>query len=138
MGRESLKMEEDKNATKYMDSLGEFEFYISNTYVAGLNLIDDLLSELMKKEMPSSASQSIANIQEALVVMKTIKKKKLSPKFTERHFEKILQVTLTRKDRDEFRSDHAKEKVENRMAYSTLLRVDEDEADEVDWDKNHG
>ena len=135
MGRESLKMEADKVATKYMDSLGEFETYMADTYVSGLNLIEDLLSELTKKDMPSNASQSIANIQETLVVMKTIKKKKLGPKFTERHFEMLLKVTLTRKDRDEFRNEHAREKVENRMASSTVLTVDEGAADEVDWDK---
>ena len=48
----------------------------------------------------------------------------------------LLRVTLTRKDRDEFRSDHAKEKVENRLASSTLLSdIDDEEADDVDWDK---
>ena len=39
MGRESLKMEEDRKATKYMDSLGEFEFYISNTYASFLHFL---------------------------------------------------------------------------------------------------
>ena len=136
MAKESLKLETDINATRYMSTLWEFEGYMNTTYVLEANLVDDLLSELIRKEVPTTAAQSIANIQEGLVIMKTIRRKKLTPKFTERHFEMLIRVTLSKQDRNEFRREHAKEKVENRLAASsTLLDVEEDEEEEIDWNK---
>ena len=52
VGKESLKTETDKRACRHMDSLKEFEKYIESTYIAGLSLIDDLLSDILKKMLP--------------------------------------------------------------------------------------
>ena len=68
--------------------------------------------------------------------MKTIRRKKLTPKFTERYFKLLIHVTLSKQDRSEFRREHAKEKVESQLtAASTFLDVDEDEEEEIDWNK---
>ena len=77
MGKDSLKITEDIAACMYMDTLNQFESYINSTYVNGMSMIDDLLSELIKKSQPTSYTESIKNITEALVVMKTVKQKKL-------------------------------------------------------------
>ena len=57
-----------------MDSLKEFEKYIESTYIAGLSLIDDLLSDILKKSAPRNIEESMSNIQEAVLCLNTIKK----------------------------------------------------------------
>ena len=41
-----------------MDSLKEFKKYIESTYIAGLSLIDDLLSDILKKSAPKNIEES--------------------------------------------------------------------------------
>ena len=98
-----MRIESDKKVTRYMDSLAEFENYLKVTHVSEMNLIQDLMSDLKDRPPPTSVEESIPCIQEALLVLETIKKKKLGPKFTDRDLEDILKHSLTRKDRDEYR-----------------------------------
>ena len=137
MGKESLKLEADKTAVKYFDSLGELERYINSTYVSGLSLIDDLLSEVLKKDTPKTIAQSIQNIQDILTVLKTIKKKKLGPKFTDRQYEMLIQKALMKKDQSEYRRDHAKSRSALALTSSTVLHGsdDTDDDDEVNFDE---
>ena len=90
MGKDSLKIPQDIEACLYMDNLSQFETYINASYIAGMSMIDDLLSELIKKAPPKTYDDSIKNMTEALVVMKTVKKKKLTGKVTERHLEQVI------------------------------------------------
>ena len=83
MGKDSLKIPQDIEACLYMDTLSQFETYINTSYIAGMSMIDDLLSELIKKTPPKTYNESIKNMTEALVVMKTVKQKKLTGKVTE-------------------------------------------------------
>ena len=46
-----------------------------------MSMIDDLLSELIKKPQPKTYDESMKNMTEALVVMKTVKQKKLTGKW---------------------------------------------------------
>ena len=103
MGKKSMRIESDKKATRYMDTLAEFENYLKVTHVSEMNLVQDLMSDLKDKVPPTSVEESIPCIQEALLVLEIIKKKKLGPKFTDRDLEDILKHSLTRKDRDEYR-----------------------------------
>ena len=115
MAKESLKLDADINSTGYMSTLWEFEAYMNTTYVLESNMVDELLSELIQKEIPTTATQSIANNKEGLVIMKTIRRKKLTHKFIERHFKLLIRVTLSKQDKSEFHCEHAKEKVESRL-----------------------
>ena len=54
IARESLRNKVDIEATRYMDDLKLFERYIESTYITGLSLIDDLLSDIVKKGTPKS------------------------------------------------------------------------------------
>ena len=128
MGKKSMKIESDKKATRYMDTLAEFENYLKVTHVSEMNLVQDLMSDLKDKVPPTSVEESIPCIQEALLVLETIKKKKLGPKFTDRDLEDILKHSLTRKDRDEYRRAYAKEKVDSKLV------TDTDSDASVDWD----
>ena len=134
MGKKSMKIESDKKATRYMDSLAEFESYLKVTHVSEMNLIQDLMSDLKDKAPPTNVEESIPCIQESLLVLETIKKKKLGPKFTDRDLEDILKHSLTRKDRDEYRRAYAKEKVDAKLITSTVLESDSDSDKSIDWD----
>ena len=60
VGKDSLKNDVDKRACRHMDSLKEFEKYIESTYIAGLSLTDDLLSDiLLRTEISPVGSQSV-------------------------------------------------------------------------------
>ena len=114
----------------YMDTLNQFESYINSTYVInGMSMIDDLLSELIKKSQPTNYTEGIKNITEALVVMKTVKQKKLTGKVTERHLEKVIEVSLMKVDVKEYRREWAKHKTEARMTSSTVVDFETDEED---------
>ena len=80
MGKDLLKIPQDIEACLYMDNLSQFETYINTSYIAGMSMIDDLVSELIKKAPPNTYDDSIKNTTEALVVMKTVKQKKLTGK----------------------------------------------------------
>ena len=78
-----------------MTSLHEFEKYIKSTHVSEIDVISDLLSELVKKETPTTAIQSIPLIQDSLIILGTIRKRKLGGKFNEQHLETIITHSLT-------------------------------------------
>ena len=59
MGKDSLKIPQDIEACLYMDNLSQFETYINTSYIAGMSMIDDLLSELIKKTPPKTYDDSI-------------------------------------------------------------------------------
>ena len=108
MGKESLKIPQDIEACLYMDNLSQFETYINTSYIAGMSMIDDLLSELIKKAPPKTYNDSIKNMTEALVVKKSVKQKKLTGKVTERHLEQVIECNLLRTDIKEYRKEWAK------------------------------
>ena len=68
-------------------TLAAIEKYIRNTIIQGLSVIDDLMSEVLKKPTPSIVEESISNFQDILVILSTVKKKKLSSKFRDFHYE---------------------------------------------------
>ena len=84
-----------------MDTISEFKQYIKTTHVSEIDLIEDLMSDLREKSPPTTMEESILLIQEALIILETIKKKSLGLKFTERNLEDILKHSLTRKDKEE-------------------------------------
>ena len=81
VGKESLKNETDKRVCRHIESLKEFKKYIESTYIAGLSLIDDLLSDILKKSAPKNIEESISNIQEAVLCLNTIKKRDLTERY---------------------------------------------------------
>ena len=87
----------DIEATRYMDNLKLFERYIESTYITGLSLIDYLLSDIVKKDTPKSTSESITNIQDSILCLNTIRSRDLTHRFTERHFELLLDATLMKR-----------------------------------------
>ena len=99
-------------------------------------MIDDLLSELIKKTPPKTYDESIKNMTESLVLMKTVKQKKLTGKVTERHLKRVIEVTLLRTDVKDYRKEWAKHKAETRLDTSTIGHLeDSDEPEEVDFDR---
>ena len=137
IARESLRNKVDIEATRYMDNLKHFEKYIESTYIIGLSLIDDLLSDIVKKDTPKSTSESITNIQDCILCLNTIRSRDLTHRFTERHFELLLDATLMKRDQMEFRKEYAREKVEGMGLLSSTRLGDSDSSDEeVDFDKS--
>merc|ERR1712055_499015 len=137
IARESLRNKVDIEATRYMDNLKHFEKYIESTYIIGLSLIDDLLSDIVKKDTPKSTSESITNIQDCILCLNTIRSRDLTHRFTERHFELLLDATLMKRDQMEFRKEYAREKVEGMGLLSSKRLGDSDSSDEeVDFDKS--
>ena len=65
MGKKSMKIESDKKATRYMDTLAEFENYLKVTHVSEMNLVQDLMSDLKDKVPPTSVEESIPCIRSA-------------------------------------------------------------------------
>ena len=80
----------------YLTELREFENYIQNEYVIGVNLVTDLFSKLFALPRAKDVVDSIKMTTEALNILRTIKSKKLWAKFTEEMFEKIVQRCLLR------------------------------------------
>ena len=68
-----------------------------------------MFSKLFALPRAKDIASSIKMSTEALNILTTIKSKKLWSKFTEEMLEKIVQRCLTRKDREEFGSEWAKE-----------------------------
>ena len=98
-----------------MDTISEFKQYIKTTHVSEIDLIEDLMSDLREKSPPTTMEESILLIQEALIILETIKKKSLGLKFTERNLEDILKHSLTRKDKEEYRTAYVKEKIKAKL-----------------------
>ena len=128
-----------------MNSLHEFEKYIKSTHLSEIDVISDLLSELIKKETPTTAIQSIPLIQDSLIILGTIRKRKLGAKFTEQHLEIIIKHSLTIADQTEYRERYAREKYEGKLFSSTFMGTsgasgaaggsDSDSDASIDWDK---
>ena len=68
IARESLRNEVDQQATRYMGSLKEFEKYIESTYITGLSLIDDLLSDILKNLLPRLQMRAFQTFRNAFCV----------------------------------------------------------------------
>ena len=61
----------------------------------------------------------------------------MTHRFTERHFELLLDATLMKRDQMEFRKEYAREKVEGMGMLSSTRLGDSDSSDEeVDFDKS--
>ena len=80
---ESLKLPQDIEACIYLTKLKEFENYIQNEYVIGINLVSDLFSKLFAMPRAKDIVDSIRMTTEASNILRTIKSKKLWHKFTE-------------------------------------------------------
>ena len=52
LGKKSLKLEEDKMATKYCQDLKSFEEYINSNYLINVDVLDDLFSQIKRKSFP--------------------------------------------------------------------------------------
>ena len=75
LGKESLQMKTDVDSSSMMTSLQEFEAYIRANYISGINLLTDLFSELFKMPKASTLQESQKRINEALNVLRIIKKR---------------------------------------------------------------
>ena len=145
LSKEAMKIQADIQATQYMTSLHEFEKYIKSTHVSEIDVISDLLSEIVKKETPTTAIQSIPLIQDSLIILGTIRKRKLGGKFNEQHLETIITHSLTFADQTEYRERYAREKYEGKLFSSTFMGTsgggaaaggsDSDSDASIDWDK---
>ena len=141
LAKKKLKIEKDKRAVKHMETLKELERYLKVSYITDINLLDDLLSDLRSWGPPTSSAASIQNIQEALAVLATIKRKKMGPKFMESDLEDILRNSLMRSDIREYRRAYAKEKVANRHNSSrhSSSKIDSDSDSDsdgsIDWNE---
>ena len=83
--KKSLKLEEDKMATKYCQDLKSFEEYIN--YLLNVNVLYDLFSQIKKKSSPLSWKESLQNLQQISIILQTINTRKLGHKLSERHYE---------------------------------------------------
>ena len=72
---------------------------------------------------------------EALNILRTIKGKKLWPKFSEEHLEKIISRCLLRRDNNEFVTDWAKERAKSILAIEPEEDTDEEDDNGIDMDK---
>ena len=141
LAKKKLKIEKDRRAAKHMETLRELERYLKITYINEVNLLDDLLSDLRSWGPPSSPAASIQNIQEALAVLATIKRKKMGPKFMENDLEDILRNSLMRSDVREYRRAYAKEKITNKLNTTkhSSSRIDGDSDSDsdgsIDWNQ---
>ena len=139
LGKKSLKLEEDKLATKYCQDLKSFEEYINSSYLLNVDVLDDLFSQIKNKSPPKSWKKSLQNLQQISIILQTINQRKLGHKFSERHYEILIAVGLTKSDQIEFRKEIAKKK-STTVTSSTLLEESEDESEveeeDVDFDKS--
>ena len=126
-----------------METLKELEKYLKITYINEVNLMDDLLCDLREWGPPTNPASSIQNIQEALAVLATIRRKKMGPKFQESDLEDILRNSLLRSDIREFRKAYAKEKLSSRhnTSKNSSSKVggdtdsDSDSDESIDWNQ---
>ena len=116
LAKDSLKISQDLEACLYLSELKEFESYIQAEYILGINLLNDLFSKLFSMPRAKDISESIKMSTEALNILRTIKGKKLWPKFSEEHLEKIVSRCLMRRDSNEFVQDWAKERAKSMIA----------------------
>ena len=86
----------------------------------GINLVNDLFSKLFNMPRAKDISESIKMSTEALNILRTIKGKKLWPKFSEEHLEKIIARCLVRRDSNEFVQDWAKERAKSILALTWI------------------
>jgi hypothetical protein len=100
--RTSLKDEEDRKQTAYMISLGKVESYLCAKYVSNTSIMSDILSDIFKKEKPTTNKQSIENIQETMTILKTIKIRGLEDKLTETQLTKLIDICFLKRDGREF------------------------------------
>ena len=54
LGKKSLKLEEDKMATKYSQDLKSFEEYINSNYLLNVDVLNYLFSQIKRKSSPKS------------------------------------------------------------------------------------
>ena len=78
-------------------------------------------------------------MQQISIILQTINQRKLGHKFSERHYELLISVGLTRSDQIEFRKEVAKKK-STTVVSSTLLEESEEESEadkeDIDFDKS--
>ena len=61
----------------------------------------------------------------------------MTARYTDRHHELLIEVTLMRRDQLEYRKEHAKEKVETLgLLTSTRLDNDDSDSDDIDFNKS--
>ena len=113
----------------------EFESYIQAEYILGINLVNDLFSKLFSMPKAKDISESIKMSTEALNILRTIKGKKLWPKFSEEHLEKIISRCLMRRDSNEFVQDWAKERAKSMLANEATEDTDDEDGTGIDMNK---
>ena len=127
IAKDSLKLPQDSEACLYLTELREFEQYIQNEYVIGVNLVTDLFSKLFALPRARDIVDSVKMTTEALNILRTIRNKKLWPKFTEEMLEKIVQRCLLKRDGGEFGTEWAKERARSMMASEVPERSDDED-----------
>ena len=80
-------------------------------------------------------SESIKMSTEALNILRTIKGKKLWPKFSEEHLEKIVSRCLMRRDSNEFVQDWAKERAKSMLANEAAEESEDEDGTGIDMNK---
>ena len=135
IAKESLKLTQDSDACLYLTELREFETYIQNEYVIGINMVTDLFSKLFAQPRARDIVDSVKMTTEALNILRTIKSKKLWQKFTEEMLEKIVQRCLLRRDGAEFGTEWAKERARSMMATEIPEASDEDDDMGIDLNR---
>ena len=72
---------------------------------------------------------------EALNILRTIKGKRLWPKFSEEHLEKIISRCLMRRDGNEFVQDWAKERAKSMLANEATEETEDEDGTGIDMNK---
>ena len=136
VAKKSLKRQVDIEACMFLNSLSEFEAYISTEYIVGVNMLNDLFSKLFSMSKAENIPESIARITEAMNVVRTVKARSLWVKFNETHLDKTIKICLLRRDANEFENEWAKKRSKAMFASEAASLVeDDDEESGIDMDK---
>ena len=102
--------------------------------------MSDILSDIFKKEKPTTNKPSIENIQETITILKTIKMRGLEDKLTETQLTKLIDICFLKRDGREFLKAWAERRRKSKLSstrteFGGCSSSEEDEDIEVDFDK---
>ena len=91
--------------------LSEFELFILSNYVAGADLVEDALRDLLASSNGNDPSTASGRLVGAINRLSLIKKKGLWERLTDTHLDRIVHYCFTPVDREELAADWANKQV---------------------------
>ena len=108
------------------------------SYIAGTNLLTDLFSVLFEMPKATSMEESQKRINEALNVLRIIKKRDLWEKLTQEHIDRTITISLMKKDEEDFDREWSKVQADELIQLGNPLDMDWGEENEqvISMDKS--